>query len=579
MSEKLYEARHVLSEPSLDIQESLSVPVFSGAESARWHTISSTSNGTSEASFNFQVPRGVVIDRKNSYISGNLCFAGVTRTANDALSALNAAYLNRFSPNNNLMLASFPGHQSMQALSCSVNSVSQTISPTQYLPELMRVEDPKDILETLSSVPAQPDQVVGFEAYADSAYTFSPTGRTSMPGVYQPNNAFAASAVSLGGATASGAVVQFASNEAIGTAKQLYLNYAMKEPIMHPLFSPMDDSQGLMAHTFGMKISWSAEPRPFRGSTAAQTGVTCDYTDTVPAGIRLAWVNNVKLHLRLVALNQLQAPITRQLIPYHSFESVEQPAFTAQASGSAEFTPVNGRVPQAVLLCFKPANRGGTIDVMDHSLRVTGVTAYIGSSTQILFDNADDGYQLVKKNLGNAAQYLDYNQAQKLYGVAGSYGSGSYVLLKFGEQITLPPGMVPGSDLNTNISFKVTYERPTAALAYNMIPHAIYAYETVLITNASDNSSTTESSMSAALVAEALQKPYSSDEDPLLEHMIGGKRSFWRKLKQAWRKVGKPVLKAIRKTGVVGEIPFVGNHLESGLKKIGAGASNSDMFY
>ena len=568
-NEPIVETHHELVQPQLDVEQQVDIPVQTGAKSQLWHTLDSSTQGTSEASFSHQLPANTVLDRR-MYISGDFTYA-VDATAQEDIVDANVDQANANYPlspfNRNVAPSAFPLHQSMTNMQVTFDTVGVTQSMAE-LPELLRMYDQEAFLETSQLCPSMLD--TSCNNYYDNKTVSSPRmdpaneAVSSLPMTFQPNNAFS-DRLNVSGALSG--VAPWEDGDVAGTSKGATFTYSgAMEPLIHPFLDPFGRSQGSMCRELGVKITWNAVPRAIRVASASDD-VAISY-----GNLRLVDVKNVKLHFRTFARSEIAPTLHRQVMPLNLFQNVTTQPAKIEDGKNADFqSPVNngGRMPYAVLLyCKKATNKNA--DDTDHSLRLNSVTCYLGSASYQIATNSQQLYLMSLDNMKRASvSYPQFYQSNR--GLTNDNGVGSFCMLRFGKEVPLQVGQAPGSIGSYQISFKCNWTNNTG-FDGTWVQGALYVYNDALISDLNSKSSSLKTTLlSASDVAKTIGEEAEVEDEESVLGVSGG--SFWKKLQSGFRK-GKRAYKKGKKAAE--KAAEVAKKIDRGINVIG---DQSDMFY
>ena len=564
----------LLRDPKLSqITDKQVYAVTQGASNSTFQQFQAVSANNSSIVFNVQVPsQSIVVNREVQIRAKNFTF--YVRVDNAPLNAT------AFSLGSTDALAPFPLTMLMNTLSSQINNtnVSETIS--DILPQLLRMNDSRELYAWNSGTPTLPDQA--YANYADGvAATNSPLAgfSTSSYDLCQiPRGAFPPVSCVLTQYTAAGvavvtptpAVIALAGNYVIAQ-----LIYDLIEPVFLSPFifsNPEYNLGGLVGiNTLNLVCQLNTGQRMWRSGSG--------YTSTVGLGTyngnSSPFANGqCELLLNFLSTQSTDLIPSRSVVPYMSYPrylTTATQSFGAFQNGvtpdTYTITSANlqlNQIPDKFIICVrKPMNLQTTADA-DCFFRINSVAISLNNQSGLLSTSTNYDLWRLGCEAGSSQTFLEFAGRANNNSLAGN-GSGistigSLLVLAPSQCLSLPAMLSSGSigQFNFQISINAT-NLSSSAITPEIV---IITANSGIMVNQNGSSAVYTGILTRQMVVDtATSANVPSVEIPEYTRMVGGKMSNMGALKNMTRRTAS--------RGAVGApaMPYGGINVGSGVGK------------
>lgn len=469
-----------------DITSDLDYAVQQGAANKTFQSFVATSTSNSSVTFNVNVPsENVVVDR------GLLVQVPLTFT----LQTAPATAIGQVCPiwGGSIALNAFPYNMLQQTCTVSINNTSQSMNVQDVLPQLLRMNDSRELYRYNGMTPSLPDQA--FQQYADGG------GSNNNPLADYSNCSYDNAQVSRGAFPVSVKYYQFASgatlpygglsdeenltSQAVGAYWKIVVSTVVTEPVFVSPFSwgqPSHNAMGLLGvnnititqnidATLKRLVSWGASTAPAT-SNAISAGATLYDISASPATVISTNTNLFNLATGseyfsapsqpTLLLNFLSVQASEQIASKNCVPLMDYPRYITPAnSGTALATGVLTRVqssnlqlnqiPDLLLIAVRKPMASQTIADADVFFKINAVSINFNNASGLLSSaSAQDLWRISSKN-GSQQNWLEFGGlAWKSQNTAADSGAmvattGSLLVINPAMDLSLPPYLSNGS--------------------------------------------------------------------------------------------------------------------------------------
>lgn len=462
----------LLRDPKLSqITDKQIYAVTQGASNSTFQQFQAVSATNSSIVFNVQVPSQSIVVNREVYIRAQ-AFSFHLKIENGA-------------PGDTVFdlgltdaLAPFPLTMLFNTLSSQINNtnVSETIS--DILPQLLRMNDSRELYRWNSGTPTLPDQA--YLNYTDAVLSnnnpLAGLNTASYDVCQVPRGAFAPKTVTLQQFTSAGILVVTATPAVIVTAGNFViaqLAYDLIEPIFLSPFifsNPEYNLGGLVGiNTLNLVAQLNSGQRIFR-SAVTGSGATA-VTSTVNLGIYNVSSNpfqgQCELLLNFLSTQSTDLIPSRSVVPYMSYPRYLTTATTAISAGATtSVTSANlqlNQIPDKFIICVrKPMNTQTTKDA-DAFFRINTIQISLNNQSGLLSTATNYDLWRLGCESGSSQSFLEFSGLASNNNSATSLGStvpttGSLLVLSPSQCLSLPAMLSSGSigQFNFQITLNVT---------------------------------------------------------------------------------------------------------------------------
>lgn len=564
----------LLRDPKLSqITDKQVYAVTQGASNSTFQQFQAVSANNSSIVFNVQVPsQSIVVNREVQIRARNFTFyvkvdgAGVGQTA--------------FSLGNTDALAPFPLTMLMNTLSSQINNtnVSETIS--DILPQLLRMNDSRELYAWNSGTPTLPDQA--YASYADgiaatnsplagfstSSYDLCQIPRGAFPPVscvlqqYDPTVSTTVPIV-----TATPAVIVTAGNYVIAQ-----LVYDLIEPIFLSPFifsNPEYNLGGLVGiNTLNLVCQLNSGQRMFRSGSGFSSVVSLG----TYGGASNPFVGQCELLLNFLSTQSTDLIPSRSVVPYMSYPrylTTATQSFGAFGGGSDTFTITSAnlqlnQIADKFIICVrKPMNSQTTSDT-DSFFRINSIAISLNNQSGLLSTATNYDLWRLSCEAGSSQTFLEFAGRANNNTLAGAGSTisttGSLLVLSPSQCLSLPAMLSSGSigQFNFQISLNVT-NLSSQTITPEIV---ILTANSGIMVNQNGSSAVYTGILTRQMVVDtATSANVPAVEIPEYTRMVGGKMGNMGALKGMLRRSG-----AMRQMGAPA-MPYGGINVGSGVGK------------
>jgi hypothetical protein len=473
-----------------DITPELEYVVKGGAASTTYQSFPATTSSNSSLTFSIQLPSENIVMGRDAMIESRINFSLKAGSADTPLTPTDAGvqYI-KFGLETSF--SSFPISSNMNTANIQINNTSTSINLKDVLPQLLRLNDSRELYKYNSYAPSLPDQAyysytdgVGasnnpMADYTTSSYDVDQVPRGAFP--YEQFN------VAHYGLTAGG-VVALLNNSLLSAGPDVassaggefwVVNIVAKitEPIFVSPFTwsnPEYNAQGLlginnMAFNFTLDSNY---PRLL--SNSAQSGVT----GFVVGDARLSPTNsssnfflNSQVLLKFLSTQDTDRLQTKNVVPFMDFPRYITSQFNSgspinvaqQVIAQSNNIQLN-QLPDYFIICVRKQMSSQTIDDADAFLTIKKATFNLNNMSGLLSTaSAQDLWKISAKN-GSNQSWLEFSgkafvairaDNTTLSSLVPTTGS---LLVVSPTDLSLPSYLAPGSLGNFQLSITLDVE-------------------------------------------------------------------------------------------------------------------------
>jgi len=455
----------LLRDPKLSqITDKQVYAVTQGASNNTFQQFQAVSATSSSVVFNVQIPSQSIVVNREVYIraqdfSFHLNITG--GLAGDTVFNLGLTD----------SLAPFPLTMLFNTLSSQINNtnVSETIG--DILPQLLRMNDSRELYRWNSGTPTLPDQA--YLNYSDATLSnnnpLAGFNTASYDVCQVPRGAFPPNSVVLTQYTSAGVVVVTATPEVIVTTGNFViaqLSYDLIEPIFLSPFifsNPEYNLGGLVGiNTLNLVAQLNSGQRIFRSGA----GFTSTVSLGVYGGSSNPFVGQCEMLINFLSTQSTDLIPSRSVVPYMSYPRYLTTATNSVASlASTSITSANlqlNQIPDKFIICVrKPMNSQTTAD-SDSFFKINSIQISLNNQSGLLSTATPYDLWRLSCEAGSSQSFLEFN-GEALNNSATSVGSlvsttGSLLVLSPSQCLSLPAMLSSGSigQFNFQITLNVT---------------------------------------------------------------------------------------------------------------------------
>jgi hypothetical protein len=484
-------------------------------------------------------------------------------------------------------LAPFPLTMLMNTLSSQINNtnVSETIS--DILPQLLRMNDSRELYAWNSGTPTLPDQA--YHNYSDaygasnnplagfstSSYDVCQVPRGSFPPVScvisQYNPAVSTTVPVVVAPGVSPALIQTAGNYVIAQ-----LVYDLIEPIFLSPFifsNPEYNLGGLVGiNTLNLVCQLNSGQRMFRSGSGFASVVNLG----TYGGASTPFVGQCELLLNFLSTQSTDLIPSRSVVPYMSYPRYLTTATTAfgnfgaispNSPDTATITSANlqlNAIPDKFIICVrKPMNSQTTADA-DCFFRINSVAISLNNQSGLLSTATNYDLWRLSCEAGSSQTFLEFSGRASNNDPALSAGTtvsttGSLLVLSPSQSLSLPAMLSAGSigQFNFQISLNVTNlatNQASSALGGDIRPEiVILTANSGIMVNQNGSSAVYTGILTRQMVVDtATGANVPSVEIPEYTRMVGGKMSNMGAFKNMAKKTSRGAAPVAMGAGNIG---------------------------
>lgn len=459
----------LLRDPKLSqITDKQVYAVTQGASNSTFQQFQAVSANNSSIVFNVQIPsQSIVVNREVQIRARDFTFhvrvdgAGVGQTAFD-LGSTDA-------------LAPFPLTMLMNTLSSQINNTNVSETINDILPQLLRMNDSRELYAWNSGTPTLPDQ--SYLNYSDgilannnplAGYSTSSYDVCQVPrGAFPPKSCVLSQYTSAGVAvvTATPAVIVTSGNYVIAQ-----LVYDLIEPIFLSPFifsNPEYNLGGLVGiNTLNLVCQLNSGQRMFRSGSGFASVVSLG----TYGGASTPFVGQCELLLNFLSTQSTDLIPSRSVVPYMSYPrylTTSTNTFGAfgTATDTATITSANLQLNQIpdkfIIVVRKPMNTQSCSD-SDSFFRINNIAISLNNQSGLLSTSTNYDLWRLGCEAGSSQTFLEFNGRANTNAVSGAGSTisttGSLLVLAPSQCLSLPAMLSSGSigQFNFQISLNVT---------------------------------------------------------------------------------------------------------------------------
>ena len=454
----------LLRDPKLSqITDKQVYAVTQGASNSTFQAFQAVSATNSSIVMNVQIPSQSIVVNRECYIRAR-DFSFFLKIEGAAVGST------AFDLGSTDSLAPFPLTMCMNTLSSQINNtnVSETIS--DILPQLLRMNDSRELYRWNSGTPTLPDQA--YLNYSDSVLAnnnpLAGINTASYDVCQVPRGAFPAKSVTISQYAGASLV---SSSPVIATAGNyliVQLVYDLIEPIFLSPFifsNPEYNLGGLVGiNTLNLVAQLNSGKRIWRTANSAST-----YTVTLgtfAGGDSNPFQGQCEMLLNFLSTQSTDLIPSRSVVPYMSYPrylTTSTQAFTQGQSFS--ITSANLQLNQICdkfIICVrKPMNTQTPLD-SDSFFKINSVAISLNNQSGLLSTASNYDLWRLSCEAGSSQSFLEFNGEARNNSVSGTgsavYTTGSLLVLSPSQCLSLPAMLSSGSigQFNFQITLNVT---------------------------------------------------------------------------------------------------------------------------
>jgi len=453
-----------------DITSDLDFAVKSGASQTTYQRFPSTSASNSSLIFSVQVPsENVVIGRDVLLTSGISFTLNATGVPNGDL-VLNYG--------SDTALQAFPLASLMTTATAQINNTAVSVNLQDVLPQLLRLNNSRELYRFNSTTPSLPDQAYaryadgvgannnGLAGYANASYDIDQVPRGSHPVAFNITHNIAA------GGTDSSLVSTDAADTWV-----IEISTVVAEPLFLSPFifgDPEYNQQGLlgvnnMTFTFNMDATCKrllSTTSPYITSISLGTAANPNgFTSTTAIAGVLNQPASPALLLKFLSTQPSDLIETKNVVPYMDFpryltSSANTTAVAAQASATLTSSNLQiNQIPDLFIINVRKPMSSMTINDPNAFFQVNNISINLNNQSGLLSSaSAYDLWRLSVKN-GSTQSWREFSGVASQAVAAGSATNinttGSLLVINPAYDLSLPDYITCGSLGNYNFQFQI----------------------------------------------------------------------------------------------------------------------------
>jgi len=518
--------------------------VYQGASNNTFQRFSSVSSSASSLVFNVQLPsESVVVNREVLLEAKNMKFFVKIENVPVNASAFNYGLTDSLAP--------FPLSMSMNTISSQINNTNVSLNLQDILPQLLRMNDSRELYKYNSYAPTLPDQA--YFSYADGVLNnnnpLAGYGNQSYDLDQNPRGAFPAD-ITLTQYTAAGVVV---SNSPISTdATNFFIaqfDFTTTEPLfLSPyIFSNPEYNVGGMCGINTINLVCNIDTtfkRVYRtaGSYTYSVSTGTFGGDSNPFG-------STSLLMNFLSTQSTDLIPSRQVVPYADFPRYlsSNSASPLAAGATATLTSPNlqlNQLPDKFIICVRKAMTQQTPQDSDSFFPITGISVNLNNQSGLLSSASAQQLWKLSTEAGSSQSWNEWNGQQSVVDANTGVGSavkttGSMLVLSPAMALSLPAMLSSGSIGQFQFNIQITCTNPFAS---SLVPEiCIVCMNTGIMVNAAGSSAIYTGILTKEMVVStATEEEVPELEVPEYTRMVGGKMGNFGALKKMiMGKVGK----------------------------------------
>lgn len=483
-----------------DLTPALDYSVCLGAAQKTHQVFTATSPSNSALIFNIQIPSENVVVGRDVMLQSGLCFT-VTYPAGYVEAGVRCPLWGQ-----EASLQAFPLASLMNTATCQINNTTVNSNLKDVLPQLLRMNNTRELLRYNSGTPSLPDMAYGSYAtasgaknnnpmadYSNCSYDVDQVSRGSFPCVVQYQQ-FLPDGTYVTPAEGADPSISLDSDNYFKVVVQSIVT----EPILLSPFiwsDPSENAQGIMgvnnmSFTFNIDATLSRLVSSVGAATSAVDGVTLVYP-TIAAGgsvysstgvqgtpttLLFSTLGNVgnqqsitipQLLFKFYSTSELMAPVPRNVCPYMDFPrylTINNGAPLAPQATNGALQSSNlqiNQIPDLFIICARKPMSTQKIYDTSSFLKINSISVNFNNQSGLLSSaTANDLWRMSTKN-GVNQSWSEWGSSAFLCDgtglVAGNVATtGSLLAINPAFDLSLPAGLSCGSLGNFNLQFSMS---------------------------------------------------------------------------------------------------------------------------
>ena len=522
----------LLRDPKLSqITDKQVYAVTQGASNSTFQQFQAVSATNSSIVMNVQIPsQSIVVNRELQLRAKAFTFTVKVEGAPVGVKAFDLGATDSLAP--------FPLTMCMNTLSSQINNtnVSETIS--DILPQLLRMNDSRELYRWNSGSPTLPDQA--YLNYSDGVLAnnnpLAGFNTASYDVCQTPRGAFPPNSCTISQFTSAGVAVVTATPAVIVTAGnylQVVLVYDLIEPIFLSPFifaNPEYNLGGLVGiNTLNLVAQLNSGQRIWRTASP--------YTYTVTLGTSAnsnPFAGQCELLCNFLSTQSTDLIPSRSVVPYMSYPRYLTTATTAFTAGStASVTSANlqlNQIPDKFIIVVRKPMNSQTPKDADAFFRINSVQISLNNQSGLLSTATNYDLWRLSCEAGSSQSFLEFRGLANNNDAAGNgvevATTGSLLVLAPSQCLSLPAMLSSGSigQFNFQITLNVTCPYSTVPVG-GLVPEiVIITANSGIMVNQSGSSAVYTGILTRQMVVDTAPYPnVPSVEIPEYTRMVGGK--------------------------------------------------------
>jgi hypothetical protein len=484
-----------------DLTPALDYSVMLGGAQKTHQVFTATSPSNSALIFNVQIPSENVVVGRDVMLQSGLCFT-VSIPANYVTAGDKCPLWGR-----DCSLQAFPLASLMNTATCQINNTTVNSNLKDVLPQLLRMNNSRELLRYNSGTPSLPDMAYGSYAvasgaknnnpmadYSNCSYDVDQLSRGSFPCVvqYQQFDALTGDyIVPVEGVDPSICITQ-------GNSFKIVVQAIVTEPLLLSPFiwsDPSENAQGIMgvnnmSFTFNIDATLARLVSIKGGAISAVDDTTVVYP-TISAGgsvyssvgvqgtpttLLFSTLGNVGLQqsitipqllFKFFSTSELMSPVPRNVCPYMDFPrylTINNGAPLASGATNSALQSSNlqiNQIPDLFIICARKPMSSQKIYDPSAFLKINSVSINFNNQSGLLSSaTANDLWRMSTKN-GLNQNWAEWGGSAFLCDGTGLVSSntattGSILVINPAFDLSLPAGLSCGSLGNYNLQFSMS---------------------------------------------------------------------------------------------------------------------------
>ena len=503
--------------------------VYQGASNNTFQRFSAVSTSPSSVVFNVQLPsESVVLNREVLIEAQDFSFYHRVDNVPVGETAFNYGLTDALAP--------FPLAMSMLTLSSQINNTNVSLNLQDILPQLLRMNDSRELYRWNSYAPTLPDQA--YFNYSDGVLASNNPLASFNTQSYDldqcPRGAFPCS-ITLTQYTSAGV---FVSNSPISTnATNFFIAQIVTTPT-EPLFlspyifsNPEYNMGGMVGiNTINLVATLDSTcKRLWRTSTSSYTHSTFFGVYNVSSN---PFQGSTSLLLNFLSTQSTDLIPSRQVVPYCDYPRYlsSNSSSSVSAGASATLTSQNiqlNQLPDKFIICVRKPMVDMTNTDSDSFFPITAISVNLNNQSGLLSSSSPQNLWKLSVEAGSSQSYNEWRGVQSVNDNATGVGSsvktiGSLLVLSPAMSLSLPAMLSSGSIGQFQFQIQITCTNPySVAITPEIV---ICCMNSGIMVNASGSSAI----YTGILTKEMVVSTATEDEVPALEvpeytRMVGGK--------------------------------------------------------